>query len=167
MRYKEHRISGALMGLLIFIIMWPILNIVAGMEENAAITAVITSIGSIIGSQLPDIDHPNSHISRKSSITRCLSILLNRVFGHRGFTHKIYFMIPITLILIFIYIIFISLLSMFMNEVIIPTVINIIYFMFIVGVNIGIFSHLLSDKISLKNMISTKGFFSGKRNKIL
>ena len=42
--------------------------------------------GLMIGSVLPDIDEPNSFIGRRSF---GLSKLINRLFGHRGFTHSL------------------------------------------------------------------------------
>jgi len=56
--------------------------------------------GLIVGTLLPDIDEPNSFISRRTSITITkrksgkrkrvgLSTLIHMLFGHRGFTHSI------------------------------------------------------------------------------
>lgn len=42
--------------------------------------------GLMIGSVLPDIDEPNSFIGRRSF---GLASLINRLFGHRGFTHSL------------------------------------------------------------------------------
>lgn len=42
-------------------------------------------VGTAIGSLLPDIDHPDSFIGRRSF---GLSKLMNMAFGHRGFTHS-------------------------------------------------------------------------------
>ena len=42
-------------------------------------------VGTAIGSLLPDIDHPNSYIGKRSF---GLATLLNKAFGHRGFTHS-------------------------------------------------------------------------------
>jgi inner membrane protein len=42
--------------------------------------------GLFLGSLLPDIDHPQSYLGRR---TIPLSVLINKCFGHRGFTHSI------------------------------------------------------------------------------
>lgn len=42
--------------------------------------------GIMLGSLLPDIDHPQSYIGRRLWI---LSAPINKLFGHRGFTHSI------------------------------------------------------------------------------
>ena len=43
-------------------------------------------LGTAIGALLPDIDHPNSFIGRRSF---GLSKIINKTFGHRGFTHSL------------------------------------------------------------------------------
>jgi len=43
-------------------------------------------IGTAIGSVLPDIDHPNSFIGKRSF---GLSYVINKLFGHRGATHSL------------------------------------------------------------------------------
>lgn len=42
--------------------------------------------GVFLGSLLPDIDHPQSYLGRR---TKPLSVLINKCFGHRGFTHSL------------------------------------------------------------------------------
>lgn len=55
--------------------------------------------GVAIGSLFPDIDEPNSSIGRK---TLLLSMLLKKIFGHRGITHRfIFFLVPLLLTIIF------------------------------------------------------------------
>lgn len=44
--------------------------------------------GVTLGSLLPDIDHPQSYLGRR---LRILSVPINKLFGHRGFTHSIFF----------------------------------------------------------------------------
>lgn len=64
-------------------------------------TSLITSTESIpyflggltIGSLFPDIDEENSSIGRK---TLLISFFLNKLFGHRGITHRfIFFLVPL------------------------------------------------------------------------
>jgi inner membrane protein len=42
--------------------------------------------GLFLGSLLPDMDHPQSYLGRR---TYPLSVLINKSFGHRGFTHSL------------------------------------------------------------------------------
>jgi inner membrane protein len=42
--------------------------------------------GVMLGSLLPDIDHPQSYLGRRLWI---LSAPINKLFGHRGFTHSL------------------------------------------------------------------------------
>lgn len=42
--------------------------------------------GVALGAGLPDIDHPNSFIGKKSL---GIAYLINKVFGHRGITHSL------------------------------------------------------------------------------
>lgn len=47
---------------------------------------LVTSGFAILGSLLPDIDHPKSAIGRR---VRPLSDMLGLILGHRGFTHSL------------------------------------------------------------------------------
>lgn len=42
--------------------------------------------GIALGSLLPDIDHPQSYLGRRIPL---LSVPINKLFGHRGFTHSL------------------------------------------------------------------------------
>lgn len=44
--------------------------------------------GVFLGSLLPDIDHPQSYLGRR---TRPISVLIFKCFGHRGITHSLLF----------------------------------------------------------------------------
>ncbi|KIE63994.1 metal-dependent hydrolase [Candidatus Riesia pediculischaeffi] len=50
--------------------------------------------GSIIGSMIPDVDHPCSRIGR---LMRCISLPIYKLSGHRGITHSLLFLIIIIL----------------------------------------------------------------------
>lgn len=43
---------------------------------------------SVIGSLLPDVDHPNSLVGRRAPV---VSDAVGLIFGHRGFTHSLLF----------------------------------------------------------------------------
>ncbi|ARC54092.1 metal-dependent hydrolase [Candidatus Riesia pediculicola] len=49
-------------------------------------------VGSVIGSMIPDIDHPCSKIGRSM---RCISVPIYKLSGHRGITHSLIFWITI------------------------------------------------------------------------
>lgn len=42
--------------------------------------------GVVIGSLMPDLDEPKSYLGRRSL---GISFILNKMFGHRGFTHSL------------------------------------------------------------------------------
>lgn len=48
--------------------------------------AVLMLAGGVLGSMLPDIDHPGSAFGRRVPF---LSIPLSAIFGHRGITHSL------------------------------------------------------------------------------
>lgn len=88
MNYKSHRIAGLCSGLVVGSL------ITKGATDNVTleIMGLITS-ASIIGSLLPDIDHPESKISKNAQI---LSKGINMVAGHRGVFHS-----PLLYIIVF------------------------------------------------------------------
>lgn len=55
--------------------------------------------GGIIGALLPDIDHPNSKISRSNIFTGVTSAAVSNVTGHRGAIHTPIAMIIIAIVL--------------------------------------------------------------------
>ncbi|TYS58528.1 metal-dependent hydrolase [Sutcliffiella horikoshii] len=52
--------------------------------------------GVVIGSLLPDIDHPRSFIGRRFIV---LSKAINKEFGHRGLTHSLIFWLILSVLL--------------------------------------------------------------------
>ncbi|MCC0728435.1 metal-dependent hydrolase [Clostridioides sp. ZZV14-6045] len=114
--------------------------------ERSYLTFIII-FGSIAGSLLPDIDHPNSSLGSKC---KPLSKLLNSRFGHRGFIHS-----PILLI--------VSMLVLFLLVGMVNINYQIYYISLIVGIFIGWISHLLLDFITVSGIpifypISNKKF---------
>lgn len=53
----------------------------------APTAAAFVLLGSVAGSLLPDLDHPNSKASRTSITTRITSTILSTLFRHRGPVH--------------------------------------------------------------------------------
>ena len=78
MTYKTHLIGGAQAGVLL-----AYLNNGTPMESTLLIGA------SLLGSVLPDIDHPDSKLSKKDILAKATSRSLQKVTVHRGFTHTI------------------------------------------------------------------------------
>ena len=53
---------------------------------NAVSAAVVASGGAIVGSLLPDIDHPQSFLGRR---LKWISKPINHLWGHRSMTHSL------------------------------------------------------------------------------
>ena len=107
--------------------------------QGDAINAGLVLVTSWFGSLLPDIDHPTSTMSKKFSILSIPYRILQFIFGkfkytkhfvgHRGITHSLLFMaIPILLML-------------FAFE-------NAFLKISMLGISIGIFSHLFMDMLN-------------------
>lgn len=82
MDYKNHLKTGAMTGILLMSAAYSDIKV-----EPAEL--VLYSAGIVVGSALPDIDHPNSYIAKKLSF---LGAIISRVFSHRGFTHSVFFL---------------------------------------------------------------------------
>ncbi|WP_336770133.1 metal-dependent hydrolase [Bacillus bombysepticus] len=86
MRYNTHMVSSLTMGVG--------LTMVTDIPLSIGFAA-----GVLIGSLLPDIDEPKSFIGKRSF---GISKLVNWMFGHRGFTHSLFAVLPLFLIYLFI-----------------------------------------------------------------
>lgn len=58
--------------------------------------AIVDNIGvfvgsAVVGSLLPDIDHPGAMISKQNRLSKAVSYGVHAVAGHRGFTHTVMF----------------------------------------------------------------------------
>ena len=86
MNYTAHKIGGLSLGAAVALSMFgnPVGNSLVQLQEGIVIGA------SMIGAMLPDIDHPNSKISKKARIT---SRVVNTVAGHRGLLHAPLFVV--------------------------------------------------------------------------
>ena len=87
---KTHLAAGILIG--------EAFRLYAGTRDLPLIAGMIILSG--VGSLMPDIDLPNSTISKRNKATRAVSSVTSRVFTHRGFTHTLPFLL-ITASLIF------------------------------------------------------------------
>lgn len=85
MRGKVHFISGLVVGVT-----------TAAFTFSGSVTGVLASIGaSAVGSLIPDIDLPNSTIGKK---VKPISIIINKMFGHRTITHAPIWIIPLLIL---------------------------------------------------------------------
>ncbi len=75
MKYTTHIATGAYLGAIITTIIQP-----------SPIIATTFMAASILGSLLPDIDHPKSWLGQRVPL---LSIPISAIFGHRGITHSL------------------------------------------------------------------------------
>lgn len=80
--------------------------------------------GGVLGSLLPDIDSPDTKIGRHFLF---ISTILNSIFGHRTITHD------------FVFVLLLSAFFMTKNP-------------FLIGLFIGIFSHLFLDSMTIKGI---------------
>lgn len=80
---KTHRLGGIMVGATAPIIIEKTLNMPV---ENIALFTTVTILGGAIGSLLPDLDHPNSIISKK---LKPVSKVVREFTHHRGVTHTL------------------------------------------------------------------------------
>ena len=112
--YKGHLRGGFIAAILSILIVAPYLPL---RRTPLNIFLLITSI--LLGSLLPDIDHPNSILGRYIPF---ISKPLNKHIGHRSLTHSIFFILSLVLA--------ISLIG---------------FKVFAFGLGVGMLSHLLLD----------------------
>ena len=80
---KTHRLGGIMVGALTPVVLERVLNI---QVDNIALFTTVTMAGGAIGSLLPDLDSPNSIISKK---LRPVSKAVREFAHHRGITHTL------------------------------------------------------------------------------
>lgn len=85
MRYETHIVTSVTMGVGLTMITDAPLSLGYG-------------IGVILGSLLPDIDEPRSYIGQRSF---GIAKLINKMFGHRGFTHSFLAALPFFILFYF------------------------------------------------------------------
>ena len=78
MTWKTHLIGGAQAGALLTF----------AFSDSVVDSAIIVST-AMLGSVLPDIDHPSSKLAKSDAFVGLLSFALSKVTKHRGFTHTI------------------------------------------------------------------------------
>ncbi|EMF0336528.1 metal-dependent hydrolase [Enterococcus faecium] len=90
-------------------------------------TLTVSSIVALsLGALLPDIDEPESYVGKR---TRGLSDLINLIFGHRGITHSLAFVL-------------------FIGLLIIPFASKIGFVSLGVWLTVGVFLHIFEDSFS-------------------
>lgn len=116
MQYHTHLAFGAVAGAAV-ITYFPQLPI----EQT-----ILYSTGLLFGSLLPDIDHPNSKISRAVPV---LGDAIAKTTGHRTFFHSLLFLILLSLL----------------YQTSIPTDL-------VTGLLVGVISHILGDMLTVKGV---------------
>lgn len=127
-------------------------------QQNPAMTIPVILAGGWLGGLMPDIDHPNSTISRmrvgfpyklalwlkmpflakfRVRLFKPISWLIHFIFGHRGATHTLWLLLLSTLLL------FIP--SLYLNS---DSGARPLYLLFVFGYAIGYFSHLFLDSLT-------------------
>ncbi|HHW36814.1 MAG TPA: metal-dependent hydrolase [Bacillales bacterium] len=116
MQYHTHLAFGAVAGI----------AAVKFMNIDISDGMLIYGGGVLLGSLLPDIDHPRSKISNKVPI---LPSVINLIFSHRSFFHSI---------------VFVALLSLLYSAPIPGS--------FVTGLIIGVISHMIGDMMTNKGI---------------
>lgn len=122
MDYKNHLKTGAMAGLVVLDSIYT-----KNMMDNSDL--VLFSIGTIIGSSLPDIDHHKSYIAKNLSF---VGWTVSRFFSHRGFTHSLSFMLILRLAAV-------------LMEDKIPYEYSAMFEFFSLGTIVGVGTHILMD----------------------
>lgn len=141
---KTHVISGVALGCFVFSNI-DILNVNIRDEK----TFIIATTGLVMGSLLPDIDHPKSIISSKLKI---VSIFTSRLFKHREYTHSIVGISTMTLLI-----------GIILDLLGVNRWFN---FVFLKSLFIGIATHILMDMLTFSG-VSLFYPFTKKRVKLL
>lgn len=133
MNNKTHKIGGICSGLIASTVLFSNTFNVEGL-----VSSVLIVCGASVGGLAPDIDHPESKVGRKL-LLKPISILINKVFGHRTITHSLVMSIFMTILLI-------SSTNMFSG------ILKFIYSNLVIGFCIGWLSHLMLDLITVKGI---------------
>lgn len=141
---KTHKVGGICSGVIL-----GTLFLREPYTADKVILVGLIILGAWLGSLIPDIDHQNSIIGQR---LRGLSKIFSTLFKHRGFTHA-----PIIHILIF------SILVSLSNKF--SGFLQMIYLALIIGIFIGVMSHILLDFMTVSG-IPLLYPFSQKRYRI-
>lgn len=77
---KTHRLGGITTGIVTAVA----LGTHSQFLDNELYLAVPIIFGGMVGGLMPDVDHPGSTMGKK---LKPISLIVNKLFGHRGFTH--------------------------------------------------------------------------------
>lgn len=125
MNYKAHTFAGACSGAIATSLIYQ-----GDVNTSMLLTlALPTIIGGAIGGLLPDTDLPTSKLGRK---IYPISWLINKMFGHRGFTHSILCAILVSVMF-------------YLPVIYYPDILGITYRQIVIGISAGYISHLLLD----------------------
>lgn len=121
------------------------------------------------GSRIPDIDHPGSTIGRQH---RILSWIVSKLFGHRKFTHSVFFILLLCVVNFVGSYIGLLLVGDLINELLgfnvfswikLSPMMTSLFLSF--GLGLGMFSHVVGDSFT-KNGVRVLSPFSQKKFKL-
>ena len=125
---KTHKVGGICAGALTSSVLWQTTDF----SEYATIGVPVLMVFSIVGSLLPDIDHPNSKLGHR---LKPISMMINKVFGHRGATHTLLSLLVVSI-------------GLFMINLSLPLDIQPFGWAGVVGMFVGYLSHLFLDALT-------------------
>ena len=146
MNNRTHKIGGVCLGMITSTVLFSNELTFEGLLSSGLIIS-----GSLVGSLAPDIDHPESKVGRVP-VLRPISLLINKIFGHRTLTHSVVMSIIMFVLLL------IST-NMFGDGFF-----AFLYTNFIIGFCVGWTSHLLLDVITIKGISLFYPFVKKKYN---
>lgn len=133
MNCKTHKIGGICSGVIASTLLYA-----DSFTVGTLVTSGLIIYGSTVGSLLPDIDHPTSTLGRKVFL-KPISLVINKVFGHRTITHSLITTAILSFLLLF-------------TTYFFEGVFHYIYSNLIIGICVGYISHLLLDSFTVKGI---------------
>ena len=133
MNYKTHRVGGICSGIIASTLL-----ISKDISFNNLLASGIIVYGASIGCCIPDIDKSTSKIGRKPLI-KPISLMIQKMFGHRTITHSLIMSLFTSLILLF-------------STYYVKGPVHFLYSNFIIGCCVGYLSHLLLDSMTVEGI---------------
>lgn len=167
---RTHTTAGVLAGTVLFGISTVIFKSNLKTEEDLTIIMMVYgvpgTIGAVMGSKFPDIDHPESKINRGiiGIFTSLLQLILyyfasllpdkqeetaRKLLGHRGITHSFFMCVLISYIF-------------FVAHGVVPKKWSVVYIFFAVGFVLGMLTHLLLDIFTVQGICIFSPFWNEK-----
>lgn len=132
MKYPAHVVGGLTFGVLANYYVLQELPLIEQSSNQLLLTMSFLS-GSVLGSLMPDIDHPNSFVGKR---LKPVSYLVSLTAGHRGATHSPFVIVFIAALL--------SLLVQWFTKDIQQAFLLVL----VAGFTVGAFSHIFLDSLT-------------------